>query len=269
MNNHEPGIGYGLTRDSLLASVPTALRQDPSIVALTKAIASALGRRTDEIDRLRIYARIDELEEPLLSALAYDFKVDWWDPDYNIEEKRQTLKDSWIVHKRLGTRYAVETAIRAIFPGSYVEEWFEYDGGRPYHFRLRIRLAMDDNDIEKRKRVLDRVNYYKNLRSHCDGVEYSSTFPEMSDELYVTPCRYETCMISVLPELRPVTEHRCAVYAVPYLGSGMAVTRLPPLEPERGALPGRLCVDAAATTISETRLPVLERPDNENEEEIL
>ena len=121
MNNHEPGIGYGLTRDSLLASVPTALRQDPSIVALTKAVASALGRRTEEIDRLRIYARIDELEEPLLSALAYDFKVDWWDPDYNIEEKRQTLKDSWIVHIRIGTSYAVDTGIRAIFPVSYVE----------------------------------------------------------------------------------------------------------------------------------------------------
>lgn len=93
--------------------------------------------------------------------------------------------------------------------------------------------------------------------------------PVAEESLYVTPCRYETRMISVLPELRPVTEHRCAVYAVPYLGSGMAVTRLPPLEPERGALPGRLCVDAAATTISETRLPVLERPDNENEEEML
>jgi len=260
---------HGITAENILKLLPIALQQDDTIRALAASAAEVLASRPEEIDRLLIYPHIDALDEELLDILAYDFKVDWWDGDYSVPEKRRTLQDSWRVHRMLGTKAAVETAISAIYPDAKVEEWFEYDGGRPYHFRLRIRLAMDDNDIEKRKRVLDRVNYYKNLRSHCDGVEYSSVFPEMSDELYVTPCRYETRMISVLPELRPVTEHRCAVYAVPYLGSGMAVTRLPPLEPERGALPGRLCVDAAATTISETRLPVLERPDNENEEEML
>lgn len=265
MNNYEPGSGYKLAEESLLASVPIALRQDPSIVALTKAVAAVLGGRTAEIDRLRLYARIDELEEPLLSALAYDFKVDWWDPDYSIEEKRQTLKDSWIVHKRLWTRYAVETAIRAIYPGSSVEEWFEYADGKPYHFRLCIKLAIDDNDIAKRKRVMDRVNYYKNLRSHCDGVEYSSVFPEMSDELYITPHRCETRMISVLPELHPVTEHRCAVYATPYLGRAMAITRLPQLEPARGSVRGRLRFGAGAMTVMQTRLPMLEEPKNEEE----
>ena len=260
---------HGITAENLLQSLPIALQQDETVRALAASAAKVLASRPKEIDRLLIYPNIDALDEELLDILAYDFKVDWWDGDYSISEKRRTLQDSWRVHRMLGTKAAVETAISAIYPDAKAEEWFEYDGGRPYHFRLRIRLAMDDNDIAKRKRVLDRVNYYKNLRSHCDGVEYSSTFPEMSDELYITPCRYETRMISVLPELRPVTEHRCAVYVTPYLGSGMAVTRLPPLEPERGALPGRLCVDAAATTISETRLPVLERPDNENEEEIL
>jgi len=83
--------------------------------------------------------------------------------------------------------------------------------------------------------------------------------------LYVTHCCYETQMISILPELRPETEHRCAVYATPYLGSAMAETRLPILEPERGPVPGRLCVDAAMTTILETRLPMLERLQNEEE----
>ena len=256
---------HGITAENILKLLPIALQQDDTIRALAASAAEVLASRPEEIDRLLIYPNIDALDEELLDILAYDFKVDWWDGDYSISEKRRTLQDSWRVHRMLGTKAAVETAISAIYPDAKVEEWFEYDGGRPYHFRLRIRLAMDDNDIAKRKRVLDRVNYYKNLRSHCDGVEYSSTFPEMSDELYITPCRYETRMISVLPELRPVTEHRCAVYAVPYLGSGMAVTRLPPLEPERGALPGRLCVDAAATTISETRLPMLERLQKEEE----
>lgn len=108
----------------------------------------------------------------------------------------------------LGTKAAVETAISAIYPDAKVEEWFEYADGRPHHFRLCIKLAIDDNDIAKRKRVMDRVSYYKNLRSHCDGVEHSSVFLEMSDELYITPHRCETRMSSVLPGLHPVTEHR-------------------------------------------------------------
>ena len=241
------------------------MQQDDTIRALAASAAKVLASRPNEIDRLLIYPHIDALDEELLDILAYDFKVDWWDGDYSLSEKRRTLRDSWRVHRMLGTKAAVETAISAIYSDAKVEEWFEYEGGKPYHFRLRIKLAMDDNDVAKRKRVLDRVNYYKNLRSHCDGVEYSSTFPEMSDELYITPCRYETRMISVLPELHPVTEHRAAVYVTPCLGSGMAVTRLPLLEPERGDVPGRLCVDAAATTILETRLPMLKRLQNEEE----
>ena len=38
----------------------------------------------------------------------------------------------------LGTRAAVETAIRAIYPKTEVKEWFEYEGGKPYHFKLFI-----------------------------------------------------------------------------------------------------------------------------------
>ncbi|NCE66053.1 phage tail protein I, partial [Pseudoflavonifractor sp. 524-17] len=62
-------------------------------MALAQAIAELLARRKEEIDRLLIYPAIDRLDEPLLDILARDFKVDWWDADYSVEEKRRTLKD--------------------------------------------------------------------------------------------------------------------------------------------------------------------------------
>lgn len=256
---------HGITAENLLQSLPIALQQDDTVRALAASAAEVLADRPAEIDGLLIYPHIDALDGELLDILAYDFKVDWWDGDYSISEKHRTLKDSWRVHRMLGTKAAVETAISAIYPDAKVEEWFEYADGKPYHFRLCIKLAIDDNDIAKRKRVLDRVNYYKNLRSHCDGVEYSSVFPELSDELYITPHRCETRMISVLPELHPVTEHSCAVYATPYLGRAMAITRLPQLEPARGPVRGRLRFGAGAMTIMQTRLPMLEEPKNEEE----
>ena len=154
-----------------MATLPVALQKDPSVVALAEAIAELLARRPEEIDRLRIYPAIDRLDERLLDILAYDFKVDWWDADYSLEEKRRTLKDSWRVHKMLGTKAAVERAISAIYPHTQVLEWFEY-GGEPYHFRLDINITNDSVDSAKQRRVLEQLNFYKNLRSHNDGVTY-------------------------------------------------------------------------------------------------
>lgn len=163
---------HGLTKENLLFTFPTGLRENQSIAALGNVTAEALAKRPEEISRLSIYPRIGELPEKLLDILAYDFKVDWWDPNFDLEEKRQVFKDSWYVHKHMGTKAAVETAIRAIYPLTTVEEWFEYEGGQPYHFRLRINITSDSGDRERQRRVLERLNFYKNLRSHVDEVKY-------------------------------------------------------------------------------------------------
>ena len=161
----------GITKENLLLIVPPALTHDPAMMARAAADAEVLEARLAEIDRVRIISNIDGLDEAVLDILARDFKVDWWDPEYSIDEKRRTLKGSWRVHKTLGTKAAVETAIRAIYPLTTVEEWFEY-GGEPYHFRLNINITSDSGDLARQKRVLDRLNFYKSLRSHNDGVRY-------------------------------------------------------------------------------------------------
>lgn len=162
---------HGLTKANLVATLPVALQKDPSAVALAEALAEMLSQRPKEIEQLLIYPAIDRLDEQLLDILAYDFKVDWWDAEYSVEEKRQTLKDSWRVHKLLGTKAAVVTAISAIYPHTKVLEWFEY-GGEPYHFRLDINITNDSIDSDKQRRVLERLNFYKSLRSHNDAVNY-------------------------------------------------------------------------------------------------
>jgi len=124
---------HGISKENLMLTFPVGLRETPSIAALGSVTAEALAKRPTEISRLSLYPRIDELPEELLDILAYDFKVDWWDPNYSLEEKRRVFKDSWYVHKHMGTKAAVETSIRAIYPGTKVLEWFEY-GGEPYHF---------------------------------------------------------------------------------------------------------------------------------------
>lgn len=205
MSSHE------LDREAMLAALPISLRKDPSVAALAQSIAEILDRRRAEIDNVSLYAHIDSLPEELLDILAYDFKVDWWSPDYSLEEKRQTLKDSWRVHRMLGTKAAVETAIAAIYPRTQVLEWWEY-GGEPYHFRLDINITGDSVDSEKQRRVLERMDFYKSLRSHNDGVTYfMEAEPVIAKTGVCTPGVWESVHIPMelpVPIIQPVAVAR-------------------------------------------------------------
>ncbi len=277
---------HGLTKENIVMALPVALQKDESVVALAEAIADVLSRRPAEIDRIRIYPAIDQLDEQLLDILAYDFKVDWWDADYSVEEKRQTLKDSWRVHKRLGTKAAVETAISAIYPNTKVLEWFEY-GGEPYHFRLDINITDDSIDSEKQRRVLKRLNYYKSLRSHNDGVTYFvEAAPAIARAGGSAPGLWEAVSVPLtlpVPIIKPVAIARtgahtglheaftaCMEIPLPILQS-VAAARLgavasmtevfsseisfPDVEPPRGVARVRTAV-AAAITESRTTGPL-------------
>lgn len=173
---NERGNANGLSKENLLSTFPAGLRENQSIAALGDVTAEELAKRPGEIGRLSLYPRIDELPEDMLDILAYDFKVDWWDPEYSLEEKRRIFKESWYVHKHLGTRAAVETALRAIYPKAEVQEWFQY-GGKPYFFRLSIDLTGELSDAARPWRVMERVNFYKSLRSHVDEIVFNFILP--------------------------------------------------------------------------------------------
>lgn len=162
---------HGLTQENMLRALPDVLKLDQRILALATAAAALLERQNEDINRIHIYACIDQLPEELLDILAWDFKVDWWDGNYTLEEKRKTLKESWHVHRTMGTKAAVLRAICAIYPDTKILEWWEYDGD-PYHFKLLINSTFEDVDQNKHQRVMERVDYYKPLRSVMDEIEY-------------------------------------------------------------------------------------------------
>ena len=172
---NSPDTAHALTRENLVAALPPALQKDPSAVALAESMAYQLAQRPAEIDRLRIYPQIDRLDESVLDTLAYDFKVDWWNGDYSLDEKRRTMQGNWKVHKLLGTKTAVELGLRAIYPQSWVEPWFAYEDGKgtPYHFRLHIDLSDEMLAEGKPASVLERVRYYQSLRDHLDEIRYT------------------------------------------------------------------------------------------------
>lgn len=127
---------HAITAESLLLALPDVLREDAVTLGLATAIAAELNDAVSKVSLVNIYANIDTMDEPMLDILAKDFKVDWWRPNAPIEEKRNTLKTSWYVHRHLGTPAAVKTAIADFIGAGRLEEWYEY-GGQPHHFRIK------------------------------------------------------------------------------------------------------------------------------------
>ena len=164
-------MNNGITVQNLLRTLPGALAGDQAMRDIANTVAQSIEALSAKADRARLYTAIDSMEEVLLDILAVDFKVDWWNADYSLEEKRKTLKNSWYVHRHLGTPSAVERAISAIYEGSTVQEWPDYNGC-PFHFRLLIPVDQTSLDPSKHETVLGLVEFYKNLRSVLDEVEY-------------------------------------------------------------------------------------------------
>lgn len=170
-----------LTAENMLSTLPSVLKADSSTEALAEVTADAIVDRINENQTGMVYINIDIQAEELLDILAKDFKVDWWSADYTLEEKRDILKKSWHVHRLLGTKAAVESAISSVYGSAHVEEWFEY-GGEPYHFRVLIDSEETMADSDKLKTVISKIIYYKNLRSELDDINF--------DQVQELPKRY-------------------------------------------------------------------------------
>lgn len=157
----------------------------PRIVAGQKwvqAFSDALGplheKTIDFADGSQIYTALDSVSEAVLDTLAVNWKIDWYDPSYPVEKKRRIVKTALIVRRLMGTAYAVKLQADAVYPGSKVEEWFEYDG-EPGCFRLYVDItdstpgnpATIMSPIEMERRLVTS----KRWSSHLESFAYQIT----------------------------------------------------------------------------------------------
>lgn len=162
-------------------ALPDPLKNDEKMLALGRVIAGELQENIRLARIAIIYPLIDELPEWLLDILAWDLHIDWYIDTHPIEAKRQVIKDSVRVHKRLGTRYAMVTGIGSVFPRSEVQEWFEYGGT---HHRFRILLDMTEaNAPADFDELMWAIKFFRRLTAHLDEIIYQmSAIIEVSIE---------------------------------------------------------------------------------------
>ena len=120
--------------------LPRIVREQPWVKALSMAAAALHKKTMDYIDGSQIYTAIDSVAEPVLDALAVNWKIDWYDTGYDIDRKRRIVKTALTIRRTMGTVGAVRAQADAIYPGSTLEEWFEY-GGTHGRFRLRVNIV--------------------------------------------------------------------------------------------------------------------------------
>lgn len=120
--------------------LPRVVAQQDWVRALSAALGVLHEKALEYIDGSQIYTAIDAVAEPVLDALAVNWKIDWYDTGYSLEQKRRIVKTAMTVRRLMGTVSAVKLQADAIYPGTMLEEWFDY-GGEPGTFRLYINVT--------------------------------------------------------------------------------------------------------------------------------
>lgn len=156
---------------SLKEILPSSISSDEEVQRTAKAIEENLNMASRLIPVAAVYARIDELPESVLDALAWQFHMDVYDDAAGIEEKRAAIKAAMQYHRYKGTVWALKTAVTSIAPQCKVLEWFDYKG-KPYHFKL----STDDviESTEAWRNLVQTIKDAKNVRSWLDGIQYRS-----------------------------------------------------------------------------------------------
>lgn len=136
-----------------------------------QAIAYAIGRQIAKVcayaDRARVYAAIDQLDEQTLDLLAVELRAPAYDENYSIPVKRALVQGALTFYMKMGTPYAVNKIIEAIFQTGRISEWFEY-GGKPFHFKAyTTNPAITPEDVDEFTRVLSTV---KRLSAWLDEI---------------------------------------------------------------------------------------------------
>lgn len=195
------------------------------VIALSEALGLALGRTLDYTDKSQIYTNLDNAPEEVLDALAVNWKIDWYDTSFTLDQKRRTVKTALTVRRLMGTAAAVKLQVDAVYPGAKVEEWFQYQG-EPGYFRLVIDLPDGGMTAEEYRRLKNGALLTKNVRSHLDVIDI-----RWEDEaVLLTGGFVSTCQtLEVWPELTTGLEVAGEVHT----GGGTATGQTMEVWPER------------------------------------
>ena len=186
--------------------LPANLLADEKIKAMATALDEMLSDLTNDTRQALHLPRLDELSGTILDLLGWQFHCDTSSPLWlDDETKRGLIRESIATHRQFGTKAALEAVNRAFGRKIKIETWYEYSGGKPYHFRLRTKPFKSTDDLDSWLRM---IHHVKSVRDRCEII----LAVEKETPLYVGLGRYKHGRVRRQVAMRPF-EKTAAEYA--------------------------------------------------------
>lgn len=156
-----------LDKLALLNIMPSSISGDTEVQNIARTLDSKLQPLAKDINMVLLLPNLDILPEAVIDEMAYQYHVDFYTPDLELETKRRLVRQSIDWHRHKGTAAAVEGIVKAITgEDAQVREWYNYDG-QPYYFKVDVLLSKNYSEALK-QRVLEAIKTVKNTRSHLE-----------------------------------------------------------------------------------------------------
>lgn len=184
-----------LTNIDLLKLQSQYMQKDFTTISFCKILTNYYQIIADKIKLCVLYERIDSLDSWSLDELAFQFDVDFYELDMNIDKKRELIKSAIKFHKKKGTPAVVEEVATIVFGRSKLREWFEYNGN-PFYFMMDIDITEQGASKENIEKLEFLINKYKNTRSWLEKI---NIFLANKGSLYYASCLTAGEEITVYP----------------------------------------------------------------------
>lgn len=152
--------------------LPPILREVDDVKTVSSIIDDELNAINSSLKELEVLTNIDSLNDVQLDRLAGSFHLQKWEGYVfadTVEKKRKLIKNVIQFHKNKGSVQSIKQMLYDLGIDATMQEWFNYEGGLPYHFKIFLGLNEIVN-IEKVAMLYRLIDELKPIRAKLDGV---------------------------------------------------------------------------------------------------
>ena len=148
--------------------MPAFMKEDEAVQGLSEGVNRVTETLAAKIKLFSTWNQIDNMTGAELDMLAEELHISWYDKTAAMDVKRELIKNSDLVHAKMGTNWAVQNVIETYFGSGEIEDWYDYEG-EPHHFKvITSNQSVTDEAAAKFLSVLDKV---KRKSAFLDGIE--------------------------------------------------------------------------------------------------
>lgn len=161
----------------IIKLLPAFMRDDCAARGLSAPLSDMVHEISATLDLLSTWDHLDTLPEKDLDELAWEINLLWYNKAASMDIKRSIVRNGFLTHSKLGTKWAVENVIATYFGVGIIREWWEY-AGNPGHFKvLSTNPTITNERLDEFLLLLEKT---KRLTAKLDGV-----FITLTNKLYL------------------------------------------------------------------------------------